>query len=98
MCALCRSSNVYAFEKPIAIGGHSLQAGRTIGIASYPSNGANAEELIMNADLAMYHAKELGGDMCAWYSASLHAQAQERGIREGMILDDDAPPKPSQPW
>ncbi len=39
---------------------HDLQISASVGIALYPGNGQTAEELLMNADAAMYHAKGAG--------------------------------------
>lgn len=43
---------------PIAFNGHKLQVGTSIGIASYPKDGKNFEELIKVADRHMYLDKE----------------------------------------
>jgi diguanylate cyclase (GGDEF)-like protein len=37
---------------------HSLCITASIGMSTYPDNGADAETLIKNADTAMYHAKQ----------------------------------------
>ena len=41
----------------IRVGGHSHQIGASIGAALIPDDGTTAEEIIHNADLAMYRAK-----------------------------------------
>jgi predicted signal transduction protein with EAL and GGDEF domain len=46
------------------IGGHQLYVGASAGIAIAPTDGANVEELMANADLALYDAKAAGGN--AW--------------------------------
>ena len=39
------------------------------GVAVYPRDGTTASELIDRADMAMYRAKQLGGDRCEFYTA-----------------------------
>jgi diguanylate cyclase (GGDEF)-like protein/PAS domain S-box-containing protein len=47
-------------SQPIVVEEHELFVTTSIGIAVYPSGGADAETLLKNADRAMYRAKELG--------------------------------------
>ena len=49
--------------KPIAVGGQQFVVKASIGVAVYPADGATGDELIKNADTAMYRAKkhECGG-------------------------------------
>ena len=42
------------------LSGHECHTTASIGIAIYPSDGADAQALTMNADMAMYLAKEDG--------------------------------------
>jgi diguanylate cyclase (GGDEF)-like protein len=44
--------------EPFAISGHSIAVTACIGIAVYPLDGTNPEELIERADVAMYRAKD----------------------------------------
>lgn len=43
----------------------------SIGISIYPKDSTNAEELLRDADMAMYHAKSLGGNQFQFYSTEL---------------------------
>jgi diguanylate cyclase (GGDEF)-like protein/PAS domain S-box-containing protein len=52
---------LYAFEHIEPIDGISTQIGASIGISIYPECGSNSDELIRNADLAMYDAKKMVG-------------------------------------
>ncbi|WP_077340709.1 EAL domain-containing protein [Pseudocolwellia agarivorans] len=45
-------------SKPLLIENHKLLPSSSIGIAYYPDDGLTAEELMTNADLAMYRAKK----------------------------------------
>ena len=53
---------LHAFEAPYQLCKHDLYIGVSMGISIYPDDGNDAETLIRNADTAMYHAKESGGN------------------------------------
>jgi diguanylate cyclase (GGDEF)-like protein/PAS domain S-box-containing protein len=57
--------------------GHELAITPSIGIAAYPENGADADELIRNADVAMYHAKAQGRNNYQLFEPSLSETAVE---------------------
>lgn len=48
------------FETPFVINGQEFYITASAGIAVYPYDGRSSDELIKNADIAMYKAKELG--------------------------------------
>jgi diguanylate cyclase (GGDEF)-like protein len=48
---------IAALESEIRVGGHSHQIGASVGAALIPDDGKVAEEILHNADLAMYRAK-----------------------------------------
>ena len=49
-----------AISHPVIVEGHELFVTTSIGIATFPDDGADAETLLKNADRAMYRAKEAG--------------------------------------
>jgi diguanylate cyclase (GGDEF)-like protein/PAS domain S-box-containing protein len=51
-----------AFALPHRIGAHTLKIGASIGIAIYPTDGADEESLLRHADTAMYQVKYGGGN------------------------------------
>jgi diguanylate cyclase (GGDEF)-like protein/PAS domain S-box-containing protein len=53
---------VDSFRKPFLIDTHQLVVTTSIGIAVYPHNGTDEGILLKNADIAMYQAKQAGGD------------------------------------
>ncbi len=49
-----------AFDAPFPVGGRTMAVSASIGIARHPQDGATPQELVKNADTAMYHAKSQG--------------------------------------
>lgn len=60
------------------INDHRLFIGASAGIAIAPTDGLNAEELISNADLALYDAKAAGGHTWRLFLPMLRARVQAR--------------------
>jgi len=58
--------------------GHELHISASIGISFYPDDGASAEMLMKNADVAMYRAKEMGRNNYQFYRADMNARSFER--------------------
>lgn len=50
----------------------------SLGLAFYPKDAENVIDLIRNADAAMYHSKQAGGNSFAFYSPDMNAAAVER--------------------
>ena len=64
--------------KPFKINDQTLHLGGSAGIAIAPNDGANVDELISNADLALYQAKSDGGRTYRFFQRMLRAKAQAR--------------------
>jgi diguanylate cyclase (GGDEF)-like protein len=47
-------------DTPVTLNSQTVSVSSSIGIAMYPGDGLSAEDLLTNADIAMYHAKEQG--------------------------------------
>jgi diguanylate cyclase (GGDEF)-like protein/PAS domain S-box-containing protein len=71
-------------SEPYTINDHILHVNASAGVAIAPNDGSNVEELIANADLALYQAKSDGGRICRFFLPVLRAQAQ---ARRGLDLD-----------
>ncbi|VVM46241.1 putative bifunctional diguanylate cyclase/phosphodiesterase [Pseudomonas fluorescens] len=63
---------------PFRVAEHDLQISASVGIAVYPGNGQTAEELLMNADAAMYHAKGTGKNGYRFFDASMNSNARKQ--------------------
>jgi diguanylate cyclase (GGDEF)-like protein/PAS domain S-box-containing protein len=55
-----------------------VHIGASIGIATYPQDGNNLEELIQAADTAMNKAKALGGNQSVFFNMSMQQDVQEQ--------------------
>ena len=64
-------------REPWALDGREYRITVSLGIAMYPSDGADADTLLRNADTAMYAAKEAGRDGVRRFSAEMDASVQE---------------------
>ena len=73
-----------AIAEPIDLEGHALRVTSSIGVASYPEDGADADALLANADAAMYRAKEFGRDNFQFYTPELRA-----GVETKFLLQED---------
>lgn len=60
-----------AVREPIKIKEHMLTVTASIGISIYPKDGESATELLSNADVAMYCAKENGSNQFQYYTDTL---------------------------
>jgi len=63
---------------PYVIGAHDIYSTPSIGISLYPTDGAGVDELMKNADTAMYHAKDLGRNNYQFFSTAMTEEAQDR--------------------
>ncbi|MFH1215031.1 MAG: EAL domain-containing protein [Pseudomonadota bacterium] len=70
---------------PFIIDEHELYVRISIGITIYPNDADTPEELIKNADIAMYHAKELGKNNYQYFSVSMNEASLERLNLEGEL-------------
>ena len=67
-----------ALAEPFKLGEEIAYVSASIGITLYPNDANNAEDLIRNADQAMYVAKKLGRNQSSYFTAALQVAAQER--------------------
>ncbi|WP_371186091.1 EAL domain-containing protein [Thalassotalea maritima] len=70
---------------PHGIDLHEISLSCSIGIAMFPDDGINTHELLKNADTAMYHAKDHGGDNYQFFSDAMNKQAVKRLQIENLI-------------
>jgi diguanylate cyclase (GGDEF)-like protein/PAS domain S-box-containing protein len=66
-----------ALNRPFSISGTDFHVGASVGIAVFPRDANDGEELLRHADAAMYQAKARGRNTVAIYSGEAH-QSRER--------------------
>ncbi|MBO9603184.1 MAG: EAL domain-containing protein [Novosphingobium sp.] len=75
--AICKAI-IAALSKPFFVGEHVLRIGATIGLASAPRDGTDAEDLLRYADLALYAAKASARGTVRRFEPAMDLAAQER--------------------
>jgi diguanylate cyclase (GGDEF)-like protein len=71
---------------PFEINGHEVRISASIGISIYPSHGLTADELIGNADLAMYRAKLDGRNRYRIFTESHESESESASASEAKAL------------
>ena len=72
------SRQVSLVSQPYSVQEHNLQVTVSVGISLYPGNGRTQQELLMNADAAMYHAKNAGKNGYSFFDASMNTNARNK--------------------
>ena len=67
-----------AFSEPFRIDGRELILTTSIGVAVFPDNGANASDLLRNADAAMYQSKERGRNTYSFFTKKMNEMILRR--------------------
>lgn len=67
-----------ALREPVVVQDMTTLLSGSIGIAVSPDDGRDADSLLQRADLAMYAAKNAGGDRCRRFSADLGEEAGDK--------------------
>ncbi|HEY9279431.1 MAG TPA: EAL domain-containing protein [Eoetvoesiella sp.] len=65
-------------SQPFWVQGLELRVSTSIGIAIYPDDGNNQHALMINADAAMYHSKDLGRNRYSFFDPSMNVNAQDQ--------------------
>lgn len=87
--SLVADNLIAVMNEPITLGEREFTLTCSIGIATYPNDAASSDDLIRNADAAMYRAKELGRANYQFYTQELTDKAQARAdlfnaLRSGL--------------
>jgi len=64
-------------EMPITVHGNKIDMGSSIGITLYPDDASNSDQLLRNADIAMYQAKDDGRNTVRFYTREMNEKLQE---------------------
>lgn len=81
------------FEKPIVFKGNEFFITASLGISLFPRDSEDMEDVIKNADIAMYRAKEQGRNNYQFYSSDMIEVIQrkavlEKGMRKALERDE----------
>jgi len=90
--AVVASRIISALTPPFTCAGHQFVVTPSIGIALYPQDGGTGEKLLMNADSAMYAAKNVGRNNFKFYSETMRTKSLHRLDLENLIrtaIDED---------
>ena len=71
-----------AIRTPYECQGHQVTTDASIGIAMAPRDGSDLDEILKNADLAMYAAKSAGRRTWRFFKPEMDAQVQARRVLE----------------
>lgn len=87
--ALVAQKILDAFSQPILLDQHEITIGFSIGISLFPDDANTTEDLIKNADMAMYHIKGRGKNGYEFFSDHMqsiyqHRHSIEQDIRKAL--------------
>ena len=74
-----------SFSRPFVLEGNEINVSPSIGFAIYPRDGEDGDELMRNADAAMYRAKNEGKNTYCIYSPEMTAKAKMRMHVESQL-------------
>jgi len=83
---------IQKLAEPFKLENETVYLSASIGITFYPEDGANGEDLLKNADQAMYVAKDAGRNRYGFFTSSLQEAAQKRlrlitDLRQALAAD-----------
>jgi predicted signal transduction protein with EAL and GGDEF domain len=73
---------IAAVNEPFDLGDHQVVVGASVGISIAPADGTQADEILKNADLALYRAKAEGRGIYHFFEPSMQTKAQARRLLE----------------
>ena len=84
---------IETFQEPFEVHGHQVVIGTSIGIAMAPADGNEPDQLLRNADMALYRAKAEGRGTFHFFQPEMDAQMQERrrlelDLRKALIANE----------
>jgi diguanylate cyclase (GGDEF)-like protein/PAS domain S-box-containing protein len=71
---------IHALSRDIEAFGDVFHLSASIGVATYPADGATTDDILKNVDNAMYFAKQSGKNCWKFYGADMQAAAYEKMV------------------
>ena len=78
-------SMIQKLTLPFLCGGHELHITTSIGVSIYPDHNNDVQELVHNADMAMYRAKAEGRNSFQFYIPNMQEQSFQRLVMENNL-------------
>ena len=83
------------FRRPFDLEGRSVFIGASFGVSLFPDDGTDADALLSRADLAMYRAKEMGGNQVSFFTEELSRRTSwqmelETGLHQALARGEFA--------
>jgi len=75
--ALICMTAIHVLSQPYQYQNQDIHSAASIGLSMYPTDGTTSSELFKNADFAMYHAKQKGGNNFQFFNASMNEETKE---------------------
>ncbi|MFT3735330.1 MAG: EAL domain-containing protein [Rhodocyclaceae bacterium] len=80
---------LHALAQPVTLEGHIINSSASIGMSVYPLDGDTGESLLRHADMAMYQAKDVGGNTIEQFTSAMTHSARARlqteaGLRNAL--------------
>ncbi|MDQ1659238.1 MAG: hypothetical protein QOD41_4321 [Cryptosporangiaceae bacterium] len=80
-----------SLARPVSLGGRRLRINASVGIVlAGPGDGRGAEDLLRDADVAMYQAKQRGRGRCEFFDSQLRERAMRRMQLEEDLRNDSS--------
>lgn len=84
---------IEAVSQPVSFQGQAIQVGTSIGITICPQDGENVEQLLVNADMALYQAKSQGRGLYHFFTqayrvALVERRAMEEELRRAAVREE----------
>ena len=84
-CSRVAEKMIATVALPISVENHVFNITTSVGIAVWPNDGGDAEALMRNADVAMYHAKNSGRNNYQFFAQEMNAHALESMAMEAAL-------------
>lgn len=72
-------------SQPFHIDDQEIRIGCSIGITLFPDDGKEPDQLIRDADIAMYHAKDQGRNMYQYFTEEMDRKITEKATLRNML-------------
>ena len=76
MAVLEAAKILLALSQPFELADKNLPVSASVGVAVYPEHGLDEKQLLINADIAMYHAKKCGRNNVKLYQPAMLASSK----------------------